>query len=112
LEQNRDVFVVPGPVKHPNFQGSHELIKAGAALVTNPSDILDALRLTERAAAQPLFDNEEERAIVTTLKASARPLTVDDIAERTALDAQHINKTISFLLMKNAVQETDNGYSV
>ena len=45
LEQNRDVFVVPGPISHPNFFGSHSLIRQGAELVTKPEEIFEAYGL-------------------------------------------------------------------
>jgi DNA processing protein len=40
LEQNREVFVLPGPLGHPNHEGTHWLAKQGAALVTEPDDIV------------------------------------------------------------------------
>ncbi|MDR1736981.1 MAG: DNA-processing protein DprA, partial [Oscillospiraceae bacterium] len=39
-DYGRDVFCVPGSIVTPESAGCHELIKAGAALVTNPADIL------------------------------------------------------------------------
>lgn len=39
-EQGRDVFVVPGNITAKNNDGSHELIKEGAQLITHPSEIL------------------------------------------------------------------------
>ncbi|MGK0375326.1 MAG: DNA processing protein [Arenicella sp.] len=43
MEQNRDVMVVPGSALSSQYQGSHELIKQGAALVTCSDDVLCCL---------------------------------------------------------------------
>lgn len=45
-EQGKDVFVTPGPIGHPNFEGSHRLIRDGAILVNSVGDILEDLHLT------------------------------------------------------------------
>lgn len=41
LEQGRDVFAIPGNLNSPNSVGTNELIKQGAKIVTNYTDILD-----------------------------------------------------------------------
>ncbi len=45
LEQNRDVFAIPGDILSNNSLGPNSLIKMGAKLVTKTSDILEELNL-------------------------------------------------------------------
>lgn len=45
LEQNRDVFAIPGHALSPNSLGTNQLIKMGAKLVTQASDILEELNI-------------------------------------------------------------------
>lgn len=114
LEQNRDVFVVPGPAIHPNFKGSHALIRAGAELVTNSQEILEALgmELGHAPRANALFATSEESAILETLARSPDPLAVDKIIELTNLNAKTVNQTLSLLLIRNAIEETGNGFTL
>jgi DNA processing protein len=44
LEQGREVFAVPGSPLDPRAEGSNSLLKQGATLVTEASDLIDALQ--------------------------------------------------------------------
>jgi DNA processing protein len=43
LEQDRDVFALPGPLENATSAGTHWLIKQGAYLVTEPNDIAEQI---------------------------------------------------------------------
>lgn len=112
-EQNRDVFVIPGPATHPNFAGSHALIRAGAELVTSPEEMLQSFGIEEKQgenAASP--ESAEEEIILEAFGGSAEPLNVDKIVELTNLNAQTVNQLLTFLMMKNLVEESGGGYTL
>ena len=85
LEQNRDVYAVPGNVTNKNSWGPNTLIKQGAKLVATwedvweelPTDVQDALSAMQNESPEPetasLFPDEvtspHERKILKLLKA-------------------------------------------
>lgn len=52
LEQNREVFTIPGSIKNPLAEGPNELIKTGAALVTSAAEIAETLGFWSNSRAQ------------------------------------------------------------
>jgi DNA processing protein len=54
LEQNRDVFAVPGSPLDPRAEGANHLIQQGAKLVTSAQDIIDSLAEADPARRQVL----------------------------------------------------------
>lgn len=113
LDQNRDVFVLPGPATHPNFVGSHQLIRQGAELITDTAEILAAFGLEKNdGASAESIETEEEKTICGALRQFSSPVTIDRIAETTNLDISDINRTLTFLTLKNIVKETNDGYAL
>lgn len=112
FEQNRDVFVIPGQISHPNFRGSHTLIRQGAMLVTRPEDILQEYGIApqDNIAANEEDTSPEERIVLRTLQAIAAPADIDKIIDAARLEPRIANQTLSFLLIKGAVKETGEGY--
>ncbi|MBI4087454.1 MAG: DNA-protecting protein DprA [Candidatus Liptonbacteria bacterium] len=113
LEQNREVFVVPGPVNHPNFYGSNQLIRAGAELVTKSEEILQAFGIETASTKGSLahLETEEEKRVFAALAKIGAPADVDKLTELTNLNTSDINKALTFLIMKDVVRETAQGYA-
>lgn len=114
FEQNRDLFVVPGPITHRNFKASHELIRQGASLAAESRHIMEAYGLEpgERRPETGSDLSPEEKLILTALRGSGGSIEVDKLADMTKLEPQVINQNITFLIIKNLVKETELGYVI
>ena len=78
LEQNREIFALPGNIQNEFSHGCHKLIKQGAMLVENIHDILDNLPLHSSTPYQQtaLFSHEinTPKAPLDTYLPPAEPL--------------------------------------
>lgn len=110
LEQNREVFVAPGPANHFNYAGSHQLIREGARLAVSAQDILDDLNIKPIAPTKNF--SPEEKLILKNLPKNKNPLSIDKIIELTKLDSRVVNKIIAFLIIKGIIKETLGRYSL
>jgi DNA processing protein len=117
LEQGRNVFVVPGPVSHPNFFGSHQLIRQGAELVTGPDEILEAYGINKKEKVTRTKREEqnattEEKQVLIALRDANMPLEVDKIIALTKLEPRVVNRAITFLVVRELIKEMDTGYII
>lgn len=114
LEQNREVFVVPGSIFSKNLEGSHELIKSGAKLVTKLEDILWELNLPFDFMKYPQKIPEnletEEKILLEIIQSSEKPLNVEEIVEKSNLPINLITRYLTFLELKNLIKEEGGFY--
>ncbi len=120
-EQGRDVFVFPGSINHPNYKGSHTLIRNGARLAGSFEDIMEDLKDSFPARTQEMekkthnlfsYENEEQRIICETLSSSESPLAVDNIAEATKLEHRIVRQNLTFLILNGQVKERGGLFSL
>lgn len=109
-EQNRELFVVPGPANHRNYSGSHKLIREGARLATSVEEIFTDLGIKADTNLNTL--SEEEILVLETIKIFKKSAGFDEIVEITKLEPAKANKLIGKLLSQLIIEETPGGYKI
>ena len=109
LEQNREVFAIPGKIDAMNSFGTNELIKQGAKLVSNLSDILEEFSSPPSSEiGKPIkgkirLENQEEERLYGLI--SNQAIQLDDLAEIAGMDIPRIYDILFKLMMRKLVRE-------
>lgn len=110
LEQNREVFAVPGNIYSPVSAGPNNLIKQGARVATNASDVIETLDLNQITSyienKKIIPETKEEELILSFL--SHEPIYVDEIIRQSQLGAAKISSTLTIMEMKGMIKNLGN----
>ncbi|MBI3459231.1 DNA-protecting protein DprA [Candidatus Azambacteria bacterium] len=110
LEQNREVFCVPGSIFSNNSEGTNYLISEGAKLVSDYREILREFGIeTEDKIVKPIFKNQEENLIYEIILDSDQAISVDEIIKISRLTPQLVNATISMLELTDVIKDLGGG---
>jgi len=112
MEQDREVFAVPGNVDGRASRGCHQLIRDGAKLVESADDVLEELGPLVEAAPRDdgqtihhpaeLLLNELEQQVLSTIGVEA--IAIDRIISETGLPVSQVLSTISVLEMRRLIR--------
>lgn len=125
MEQEREVFAIPGSIHNPLAKGGHYLIKSGATLVETAKDIIDELGgMLALKQEQLIMPTTEQRGVDKTkeqtltmeeqvlLKAIGHdPVDVDALCERCKLHAGVISGLLVELELRGLVAKRGGLYS-
>ena len=114
LEDNREVFAIPGSIHNPLARGCNALIKEGAKLVENTQDILDELgeynQQPEDISPEILKStlDLEQQNLLNLIMFS--PTSVDWLVEKSGFSVEVISSMLLMLELQGCIATTPGGY--
>ncbi|MDT8407325.1 MAG: DNA-processing protein DprA [Methylococcales bacterium] len=113
LEQNRDVFALPGAINNPLAQGCNHLIREGACLVTEPEHIAEQLghffqKNGPAIPAQPQSELDLELQTLLNLVMFS-PTSMDELVSQTGLAVDEVASRLLQLELSGYVDTTAGG---
>lgn len=114
LEQNRDVFAVPGNIFLPNQRGTNRLISEGATPIYSVPFLMDQLHLgTEEQKEQgtlpvAVFDSPEEKLLYEHLR---EPRSIDELSVELRKGVSELAQTLSLMEIKGMVKNLGMRFS-
>ncbi len=117
-EQGREVFAIPGSIHNPMAKGCHRLIRQGAKLVENATDILEELTPLAAAAVDPLPEkietivsepelDEEYQQLLKHL--GHEPVSIDLLVEQCGLTPEAVSSMLLILELQGVVVSVPGG---
>ena len=120
MEQNREVFAMPGRVDSDASLGCLDLIRDGATLIRDVDDVLSALgplvSPIQRTAAETIHQpaeltlSDQERTILNLVSSEAT--AVDDVIRAANIEVSRVLSTLTVLEMKRLVRRLPGGFVV
>jgi DNA processing protein len=125
LEQNKEVFAIPGSIHNPMARGCHQLIRQGAKLVESADDILEELPLspaknslypekpdkdTQEKPKDPhkMLDPDHQKL----LKCLAyEPASIDELVVRSHFNAAEIASMLLIMELEGIIVSQDGRYT-
>lgn len=107
LEQNREVFAVPGSVLSQASRGTNRLIQEGAKLVRGADDIFEELNLTmavQQVEVKELLPATETESLILQCL-SPEPTHIDDVGHQSRLPIATVSSTLAMMELKGMVKQ-------
>lgn len=104
LNQNKEVFAIPGNITSPLSSGCNALIKQGATPVTKVEDILEIIAPNSKTEQTQfiLGDTPEEVSVLQLLQKGLRD--GDELLQQTKLEPVVFNQTLTMLEIKGQIK--------
>ncbi len=108
IDQNREVFAVPGSILSPVSKGTNLLIqRCEAKLVVDYTDILAELNLTmvaEQLEMKEVLTASDAESVLLS-HVSAEPVHIDEICRRSGLRTHEVTSALAMMELKGMVRQ-------
>lgn len=112
LEQEREVFAVPGSIHNPMSRGCHALIKSGAKLVESAEDIVEelgaGLAFKQQQCDSFAGDDAQEHWLLKHM--GYDPVSVDELCQRSGASASTIASALLDLELDGVIEQRGSYY--
>ena len=108
LEQDREVFCIPGSILAPNSRGGNRLIRDSAAkLVTCADDIIEELNLTtiEYQIELAAFFPEDEAQAAVLKYVTFDPIHIDEIIRNSSLASSTVSGALTMMELRGLIRQ-------
>ena len=113
LEQNREVFAIPGSIHNPLARGCNALIREGAKLVETTQDILEELNQYYQEdnkllpyTMESMLDLEQQTLLNRVMFS---PTSIDNLVENTGESVEAISSMLLILELQGYLEATAGG---
>jgi DNA processing protein len=109
LEQNRDVFAIPGSIHNQQSKGCHYLLRQGAKLVTSYVDVLEELNIEIRTFVESTSDkNYNNQGIIKYI--GFEVTTIDQLIVRSGKTVDSVICDVTKLELDGLISAVPGGY--
>jgi len=106
IDQNKELFAIPGQINNPLSEGPNYLIKNGACMVTETDDILSSFINTNYMEQLTIFPelSNDEKVVYNYIKQENRPVYYDEIIINTKIQMSKLSSLLMNLELKGVIQ--------
>lgn len=116
VEQGREVFAIPGSIHNPQAKGCHHLIRQGAKLVDQASDIIDDIdsllgyvaQQAEPSSTSQVSELDDEYLQLLEFM-GYDPVSIDTLVERSGLTIEQLSSMLLILELNDHIQPAPGG---